>query len=102
VKRQIHERFDINLTLESCAERLNYHPVYLGRVFRKETGMSFSEYLSRYRISVAKKWLAETNMTVAEIAEKLGYHNGPNFSRSFKKFAGVSPGQYRERYHLKK
>ena len=44
----------------------------------------------------AKKWLLETGMPVAEIAEKLRYSNAQNFIRSFKKKTGMTPGKYRE------
>lgn len=96
VKLLIERHYDSELTLEMCADRLNYHPVYVSRIFRKETGMSFSEYLSGYRHEAAKKLLAQTQLSVAEIAGKVGYNNGPNFSRHFKKVEGVTPGHYRE------
>lgn len=96
VKQLIELHYDTDLTLELCAERLNYHPVYVSRIFRKETGMNFTEYLSRHRLAMAKRLLAETALSVAEIAQKIGYHNGPNFSRHFKKVEGLTPGQYRE------
>lgn len=74
-----------------CADRLSYHPVYVSRIFRKETGMNFSEYLSRYRHTAARKLLAQTQLSVAEIAARVGFHNGPNFSRHFKKSKGLRP-----------
>jgi len=64
--------------------------------FRKETGQTFSEYLSAYRFAKARQWLIETEMTVKEIAERLRYQNSQNFIRSFRKQEGMTPGQYRE------
>jgi AraC-like DNA-binding protein len=101
IKLLVEQHFDSELTLEMCADRLNYHPVYVSRIFRKETGMNFSEYLSGYRHDIAKKLLAQTQLSVAEIAGKVGYHNGPNFSRHFKKVEGVTPGHYRELAQMK-
>lgn len=92
----IHEEYDTALTLELCASRLNYHPNYIKTVFRKETGTSFSDYLSQHRLNVAKQWLVETDMKVSEIAEKLQYNNSQNFIRYFRKLEGTTPGQYRE------
>lgn len=94
----IRNEFDRDITLEECASRLHYNVFYLSSVFKKETNMSFSEYLSRYRLNMSKKWLVETNMSVKEIAEKLAYTNPQNFIRSFKKQEHMTPGQYRAKF----
>ncbi|WP_240421347.1 helix-turn-helix domain-containing protein [Paenibacillus periandrae] len=96
--RMIESGFDTDLTLEVCARRMNYSPNYLTKVFRKETGINFSEYLSEYRMKMAKKWLVETDMKISEIAEKLKYNTSANFIRYFRKLEGCTPGQYRENY----
>ncbi|MBB6734456.1 helix-turn-helix domain-containing protein [Cohnella zeiphila] len=99
--RMIETGFDTDLTLEVCARRMNYSPNYLTKVFRKETGVNFSDYLSEYRMKMAKKWLVETNMKISEIAEKLKYNTPANFIRYFRKLEGCTPGQYRENYFNK-
>jgi YesN/AraC family two-component response regulator len=91
----IHEEFDTDLTLEACALRMNYHPNYIKRAFREETGSSFSDYLAQYRLNRAKQWMLETDMTISAIAEKLKYSNVQNFSRYFRKMEGISPSQYK-------
>lgn len=95
VKQLIAEAFDTDLTLEKCSARLNYHPQYIGRVFRQETGISFTDYLAQYRLNVAKRWLKDTDLTITEIAMKLKYNNPANFIRYFRKMEGMTPGQYR-------
>ncbi|MBW4084602.1 helix-turn-helix domain-containing protein [Paenibacillus sp. S150] len=95
VKQLIAEAFDTDLTLEKCSARLNYHPQYISRVFRQETGISFTDYLAQYRLGVAKKWLKDTDLTITEIAMKLKYNNPANFIRYFRKMEGITPGQYR-------
>ncbi|KQN97718.1 helix-turn-helix domain-containing protein [Paenibacillus sp. Leaf72] len=92
----IVREFDSALTLEECASRINYHPHYVSRVFRQETGINFGEYLSQHRIAIAKKWLKESDLKIVEIAERLQYNNSANFIRSFRKLVGKTPGQYRE------
>jgi two-component system response regulator YesN len=92
----IHQSYDTDLTLEVCADELNYHPNYIKRVFSKETGTNFSEYLLSYRMKMAKLWLAESEMTIAEIADKLRYRNSQNFIRQFRKMEGITPGQFRK------
>jgi len=92
----IHEEFESNITLDMIAKRLHYNPNYLSSIFRKEMNISFSEYLSMYRINMAKKWLAETDISVKEISDRLNFNNSQNFIRSFKKIEGITPGKYRD------
>ncbi|MBD0379515.1 AraC family transcriptional regulator [Paenibacillus sedimenti] len=94
--RMIHDQYDQDLTLESCATALNFHPVYLSRVFKKEMGVPFSDYLSEYRMNMAKEMLETTNLKISEIGEKLQYKNISAFIRTFRKTFGMTPGNYRE------
>ncbi|HPF87603.1 MAG TPA: helix-turn-helix domain-containing protein [Candidatus Limiplasma sp.] len=96
VLKIIEEEYASDLSIESCAERLNYHPTYIWRVMRNKLGTSFQEYLIKYRMDMARKWLVETDITVNEIAARLRYNNAQNFIRSFKKLTGTTPGHYRE------
>jgi two-component system response regulator YesN len=97
VMEMIHEAFDTDLTLEACAARIDYHPHYVSKVFRQETGINFSDYLLQHRLTMAKQWLVETDMKISDIAEKLKYTNSANFIRYFRKTEGITPGQYREK-----
>ena len=100
LSKQVIERirtgFDTDLTLEQMAEELHMHPTYLWQAFKEETGTTYAQYLEDYRFSMAKKWLLESDRTVAEIAASLQYSNPQNFIRSFKKKMGITPGQYRQ------
>ncbi|TBL71163.1 helix-turn-helix domain-containing protein [Paenibacillus thalictri] len=92
----IHEKYDQDITLESCAEQFRFHPVYLSRVFKKEVGTTFIDYLMNYRMNMAKIWLKDSDMKITEIAERLNYTNSTGFIRTFRKSTGMTPGQYRE------
>ncbi|MFD1956654.1 helix-turn-helix domain-containing protein [Paenibacillus thailandensis] len=92
----VHSRRHGDITLEACAELLNYHPVYLGRVFKKHVGIPFSDYVTGYKMDQAKMMLENTEMKVSEIGEKLHYKNTSAFIRTFRKALGMTPGQYRE------
>ncbi|MCZ8522544.1 MULTISPECIES: AraC family transcriptional regulator [Paenibacillus] len=94
--RMIQEQYDEDLSLDSCASALNFHPVYLSRVFKKETGVNFSEYLMEYRMKVARQMLEESNIRISDIADKLRYTNTSAFIRVFRKVVGMTPGKYRE------
>lgn len=98
MKDIIHHDFESDITLEVCSSRLNYHPNYLKTVFRKETGINFSDYLSQYRLNQAKKWLLETDLKIAEIAERIRYQNPQNFIRYFRKMEDMTPGEYRKKF----
>lgn len=97
VIQMIHEGYDTDLTLEICADRIDYHPHYVSKVFRQEVGVNFGDYLLQYRLTIAKQMLVETNMKISDISEKLKYTSSTNFIRSFRKVEGETPGQYRER-----
>jgi two-component system response regulator YesN len=96
----IHADYDKNISLESCAALLNYHPNYLKRVFRLDTGFNFSDYLSGHRLQKAKEWLVHTDLPLSEIAERLCYSNLQNFNRYFRNMEGMSPRQYKETHEL--
>ncbi|KRE64788.1 hypothetical protein ASL11_22270 [Paenibacillus sp. Soil750] len=95
---EIEQHFDQDLSVEMFAARFHYHPSYISRVFKKDTGVNFSEYVSNHRIEVAKRWLQETDMKIADIAERLQYSTPSNFNRNFKKVVQVTPSQYREQF----
>ena len=96
VIRIIEEEYASDLSIESCAQRLNYHPTYIWRVMRNKLDTTFQEYLLSHRMKIASQWLTESDMTVNEIALRLRYNNAQNFIRSFKKYTGTTPGHYRE------
>lgn len=95
----VQEQYDRDISLEYCAAVMNFNPAYISRVFKKEMGVSFSEYLSEYRMNIAKNLLATTEMKVSEVGQKVSYTNISAFIRTFRRTFGVTPGQYREQLH---
>ncbi|MFC5447054.1 response regulator [Paenibacillus aestuarii] len=83
------------LTLEEVAESLQVSPVYFGRVFKQEVGVSLGQYLAQMRMKRAIQLLVSTELNILEIAERVGYHSQHYFSTSFRKAIGISPLQYR-------
>lgn len=84
-----------NLSIVSVADYFNTNASYLSRIFKKTMGIGISDYLQRLRIKQAILLLHESNMTIAEIASKVGYNNTLTMSRAFKKFEGTTPGKHR-------
>ncbi|MED0655310.1 AraC family transcriptional regulator [Anoxybacillus geothermalis] len=91
----IERHFNEPITLEMLAKGLRFHPDYITRCMQKTMGMGFSRYLTYYRLSKAKQWLAETNETVEAVAKRVGIDDGAYFSRVFKKMEGMTPTEYR-------
>lgn len=77
---------------------MNISPVYLSRLFKKEEGINFIDYLNQYRIEVAKKLLQDIRYHIIEVADLSGFHNTRYFSKIFKKAVGITPSEYRKRH----
>lgn len=68
---------------------------YIRKIFKENTGKSIIEYTNRLRIDEAKIRLRETDKSLPEIASCIGYNNNQSFARFFKKYEGITPGEYR-------
>ncbi len=98
-KRAIHERYaDPAFSLEAASEYAGVSKNHLSFEFSRETGETFTEYLSRVRIDEAKRLLATTSQRVTRVGELVGYPSAEHFSRVFKKGVGVSPLQFKARH----
>lgn len=96
VKRIITEHIQVELSREEFAKQVYMSPDYLTKLFRKETGMSLSDYIIQKRISIAKQLLATTGLSMVEISRRTGFSYSSYFTRIFKKKTGMTPQQYRE------
>lgn len=85
-----------DLCLKTLANQMDVSAVHLGRIFKNETGMFFSDYLNQIRIQEAKRMLLETNIKIRDITEKVGFVNTSYFFTVFKKVMGVTPGEIRQ------
>jgi len=88
---------DQRIGLEEIAEHLHLNPSYFSRLFKKETGETFIEYVIRTKMERAKELLDQTAHPVSKICELLGYDNQSYFIKLFKGYAGVTPIDYRNR-----
>lgn len=85
-----------DLSLHRQAEMLNVNASYLSTLFRKETGMTLTEYVARKRIDHAAFLLSSTNMQIQTIAQHCGIFDVNYFTKIFKKNKGKTPKEYRE------
>jgi YesN/AraC family two-component response regulator len=81
--------------LETASSLVYLSPAYVSRYFKLKTSMSFSDYLMKARMELAGSLLPDLQYKIYDVSFKVGYTNPENFTRSFKKFFGVSPKEYR-------
>lgn len=89
---------DSDFSLESVSAIAGLSPTYFSLLFRKETGKGFQEFLLDIRINKAKDMLRDTQLTIYEIADKVGYSDAKHFSKVFQKKTGVKPNEFRKLY----
>lgn len=92
----LEEHFaDYALSLASTAMQFGITEKYLSAFIREKAGISFSSYVEQLRMRKANEYLANTDMTVDDIAQRVGYANGKTFCRAYGRAAGVTPTEYR-------
>ena len=92
----IRQNYNREITLDDVSREVNITPYYFSKLFKEETGEGFIEYLTNIRIDKAKELLNNTNYTMKEICQMVGYTDPNYFSRTFKKNVGVTPTEYKE------
>lgn len=96
VKEIINERYMDNITISDIAENVYMSPTYISLIFRKETGETIYEYLTKVRIERAKDLLKDPIKKLYEVCDEVGYTDPSHFSKLFKKHTGQTPSRYRE------
>ena len=92
----LHEHYHEPITLNEVAEHTHVSTYYISRMFKKEMGKNFVDYLNELRIEKAKELLKDVRYKTYEVAEKVGIPDAHYFSRLFKKYVGITPTEYRE------
>ncbi len=95
-KSFIKENQTEDLSLSQVAKAVNTSTFYFCKMFKKATGLNFTEYLSRVRVEKAKNLLMNPNLRISEIAYEVGFQSLTHFNRVFKKVVGRSPTEYRQ------
>lgn len=97
IEQYIRENYaDPELSLTSVAEQFYFNPSYLSRIFKKQTGQHFSEFLYRIRMKKAVELACETEQKSYQIASAVGIRDANYFSICFKKFTGKTISEYRK------
>lgn len=91
----IRVHYSDKITIAQIASYLSLERKYFAKIFKEQLRMPPQTYLTNYRLSKACELLQNSDMSIYEIAEKVGYDNQFSFSRAFKKFYNISPAAYR-------
>ena len=94
----INEHCEQELTLDSTADYIGFSSCYFSRVFKQTTGYNFVEYLSLQRVKHAQILLADSSLTITEVAYQSGFKSISTFNRSFRQLRGCSPREFKKYY----
>jgi two-component system response regulator YesN len=86
---------DDALSLTSIADHFNITPPYLSGFFKKHNGENITDFISKIRVEKAKQLMHDHSITIAQIAQSVGYANDSALIRAFKKYEGITPGKYK-------
>ncbi len=101
VEERIHSSFHEKLTMVSLAASAGVHPVHLSRSFHKHYHCTIGEYLRYLRVDSASRKLCVPRMEIAEIALECGFSDQSAFAKTFKRFTGYAPAQFRKKFHAR-
>lgn len=94
-QRYLRDNFNRKITNESLGKIFHFHPNYISRALKETIGLTPNEFLIQYRMEEAEKRLLNSDLTISEIAESIGFQSVYYFSTSFKKYTGYAPQKYR-------
>lgn len=90
----VEENYCSDCSLEALSKNTSYHYVYLSKLFKRCTGISYTDYVNRYRISEACYILQNSSQTILQTAYDCGFDSLRSFNRNFKNIMGVTPSSY--------
>ncbi|WOK08512.1 AraC family transcriptional regulator [Imperialibacter roseus] len=92
-----HENFEVNINWSHyLSDKLNYDYNYLSSLFSSVTGITLEQYIIRQKVEKVKEFLFYDELSVKEIAYKLGYSSVAHLSSQFKKITGLTPTEFKE------
>ncbi|WP_336764155.1 AraC family transcriptional regulator [Paenibacillus sp. USHLN196] len=94
VKAYIHENLSGDLTLDHVSEQVFISPKYLSKLFKEETGIVYSEYVTNQRMERARELMTQREITVEQVANTVGYRTPAYFIKKFKEIHGCTPKNF--------
>lgn len=96
ILNEMRQNYTENITLTDLAKKYNISISHLSNLIKEELHLPYSEYITSKRIQKAKELLTDENLSIEEIAERVGYGDYFYFTKVFKKNCGISPSKYRK------
>jgi two-component system response regulator YesN len=101
IKKYIQDHYTNDISLDKVAELVHLHPNYVSSLYKRNTGMTFIQYVHHVRIDKAKEMiLLDPDLAVDKAGVLTGYENPSHFFKVFKKLTGMTPGQFREKNRI--
>ncbi len=92
----INKSYSEDIKLEQMSEMLSFDPSYFCRIFKSATGATFTEYLNFVRVCKSERLLRESDKSIFDISEEVGFSSPTYYNRMFNKYKGLSPRAYRQ------
>ena len=96
IKNYVDSNLEFDIKISYVANIFHYNVQYIGRLFKKSTALTFNEYVNHQRLARSKLLLRDSDLTVLNISNRLGFNNVSYFNRLFKKHYGKTPTEYRK------
>ena len=94
--KYIQKNYATEISIDEICTELNINKCYFCSIFKKETGLTFINYLNNYKIEKSKELLKNSNLSLLDISLSVGYNNQSYFSTVFKKITSQTPFEFRE------
>lgn len=94
----IQEHYKEDISLDDIARAVYLSPNHLSKIFTEANGMSISQYLIEYRLEMARYYLSSTDKSITEIALECGFGSFSSFSRSWKRYFGLNPREFKKNF----
>jgi AraC family transcriptional regulator len=96
----IHDDLQANFSLRELASAVQLSPYHFSRSFKRVTGLSPHQYVLSQRVQLARRLLAETSLSIAEVAHQVGFYDQSHFTYHFKRLVGITPSAVRGRKNV--
>ena len=92
----IHNNYYKDLNIDLIAQNLNINKCYFCCIFKRDTGMTFSNFVNKFRVEKSKNILKNKKLSILDVAITVGFNNQNYYSMAFKKLTGITPSEYRK------
>ncbi|MBE7051105.1 MAG: AraC family transcriptional regulator [Ruminococcaceae bacterium] len=100
VTKYIENNIDKNLSIKNLSEFCHLHPNYFIRTFKEKTGLTPAKYMRTLKLENAKRLLEESDLSIIEVMNRVGFDDAAHFSKLFKSYFGMSPKKWRQNVNM--